>query len=180
MKVLENDYILLRAPEPEDLDLLYLWENDSSFWPAGNTRAPYSRFQLREYIAQAKNDLYSDGALRLMICDKKSGDTVGTIDLFDFDLHHSRVALGLFVDRCYQGQGFARQALQLTERYVFEFMKLNQLYVQIAERNKASRRLFEHSYEQHGSLKSWIKTPEGFDNILTYQLFLTDYLKNNS
>ena len=44
---LESENICLRAPEPEDLELLYEWENDSSLWIAGNTRAPYSKFQLR-------------------------------------------------------------------------------------------------------------------------------------
>ena len=51
MNLLESAIIRLRAPEPEDLELLYKWENDTSLWLAGNTRAPYSRFQLKQYIA---------------------------------------------------------------------------------------------------------------------------------
>ena len=50
MNLLESAIIRLRAPEPEDLELLYKWENDTSLWLAGNTRAPYSRFQLKQYI----------------------------------------------------------------------------------------------------------------------------------
>lgn len=168
---LESHNIRLRALEPEDLELLYLWENDSSFWIAGNTRAPYSKFQLREYISQSKNDIYSDGSLRLMMQDKNTGNVVGTVDLFDFDLHHGRVALGLFVSEEFQGKGYASQSLKLVEDYVFNFLKINQLYVQIAESNQASRKLFEKDYELHGFLKNWIKTPDGYDNILTYQKF---------
>ncbi len=171
MKFLESENIRLRALEPEDLEVLYRWENDSSLWIAGNTRTPYSKFQLREYIAQAKNDIYSDGALRLMMVDKISGNTVGTVDLFDFDIHHSRVALGLFVAEEFQGKGFASQSLKLVEDYVFNFLKINQLYVQIAEKNSASRKLFEKDYELNGILRNWVKTPDGFENILTYQKF---------
>lgn len=171
MTFLESKNIRLRALEPEDLEVLYRWENDSSLWIAGNTRTPYSKFQLREYIAQAKNDIYSDGALRLMMVDKISGNTVGTVDLFDFDIHHSRVALGLFVAEEFQGKGFASQSLKLVEDYVFNFLKINQLYVQIAENNFASRKLFENNYELNGYLKNWVKTPDGFDNILTFQKF---------
>jgi len=171
MDFLENDRILLRAVEPEDLEVLYRWENDSSIWIAGNTRAPYSRFQLKQYIANLSSDIYESKQLRLMIVDKESNTTVGTVDLFDFDIHHSRIALGLYVSSENQGQGFAKCSLKLIENYVFNFLKINQLYVQIAKSNIASRKIFEKEYELHGELKNWVKTPNGFDDILTFQRF---------
>lgn len=169
--ILEAENIRLRAPEPEDLELLYRWENDSRFWIAGNTRVPYSRFQLKQYIANMSFDIYQTKQLRLMMVDKKTNQAVGTVDLFDFDIHHSRIALGLFVAPEFQGKGYASQSLKLIEDYVFNFLKVNQLYVQIAETNLSSRKLFEERYELNGFLKNWIKTPDGFDNILTYQKF---------
>lgn len=169
--ILEAENIRLRASEPEDLELLYRWENDSRFWIAGNTRVPYSRFQLKQYIANMSFDIYETKQLRLMMVDKKTNQTVGTVDLFDFDIHHSRIALGLFVAPEFQGKGYASQSLKLLEDYVFNFLKVNQLYVQIAESNLSSRILFEERYELNGFLKNWIKTPDGFDNILTYQKF---------
>ena len=35
--------IRLRALEPEDLDVLYAIENDTTIWNVGNTNVPYSR-----------------------------------------------------------------------------------------------------------------------------------------
>lgn len=171
MTFLESENIRLRALEPEDLELLYEWENDSSLWITGNTRAPYSKFQLKVYISQAKNDIYLDGTLRFMIVDKTSGQTVGVIDLFDFDVHHSRVALGLFVAETFQDKGYASQSLQLVEDYVFNFLKINQLYAHVAENNLISRKLFEADYEQNGYLRNWLKTPDGFENVLIFQKF---------
>ncbi len=171
MNLLESENIRLRSPEPEDLELLYRWENDSSVWLSGNTRAPYSRFQLKQYIAESTFDIYENKNLRLMMMDKTTSEVVGTVDLFDFDIHHSRVALGLYVATKYQGKGYARESLKLAEDYVFNFLKIHQLYVQIAESNMSSRKLFENNYELHGILKHWIKCPEGFENILTYQKF---------
>ena len=49
--ILENDGIRLRAIEPEDLELLYRWENDETNWKQGNTLVPYSRYILKKYIA---------------------------------------------------------------------------------------------------------------------------------
>lgn len=47
MSYLSGTNIYLRAIEPEDLDILYQWENDSSLWVHGCTLAPFSKFTLR-------------------------------------------------------------------------------------------------------------------------------------
>ena len=174
--LLENENIQLRAVEPEDLDRLYAWENNPRLWDVGNTRNPYSRFVLRQYIVESDKDIYENKQLRLMMVSKDSGETVGTVDLFDFDIHHSRIALGLFVDAAFQGKGYAKSALCLVEEYVFDFLKLNQLYCHIAESNTASRQIFEKKgYETNGLLKNWIKTIDGFENIIVFQQFKETY-----
>ncbi|MDR3653334.1 MAG: GNAT family N-acetyltransferase [Paludibacter sp.] len=170
--MLENEIIKLRAIEPEDLDRLYAWENNPQLWAVGNARNPYSRFALKQYIINSDKDIYENKQLRLMMVNVKTGETVGTVDLFDFDIHHSRIALGLFVDATFQGKGFAKVALHLIEDYVFNFLKINQLYCHISESNTASRNMFEkENYESNGLLKNWIKTPDGFENIIVFQRF---------
>jgi diamine N-acetyltransferase len=107
-----------------------------------------------------------------MMVSVATDETVGTVDLFDFDIHNDRIALGLYVDEAFQGNGYAKSALKLVEDYVFNFLRINQLYCHIAETNTASRTMFEkEGYETNGILKSWIKTPEGFDNIIVFQRF---------
>jgi diamine N-acetyltransferase len=170
--MLQNDKIQLRAVEPEDLERLYRWENKPELWCVGNTRNPYSRYMLKQYILQSDKDIYETRQLRLMMVSVATDETVGTVDLFDFDIHNSRIALGLYVDEAFQGNGYAKSALKLVEDYVFNFLRINQLYCHIAETNTASRTMFEkEGYETNGILKSWIKTPEGFDNIIVFQRF---------
>lgn len=43
--------VRLRAIEPEDLELLYLIENDIQLWNVGASNVPYSRYVLHDYIA---------------------------------------------------------------------------------------------------------------------------------
>jgi len=171
--LLKNENIYLRAVEPEDLELLYRWENNPELWLVGNTRQPYSLYMLKQYIQQqTENDIYESRHLRFMIVTCDHNEAVGTVDLFDFDIHNSHIALGLYVADEFQGKGYATQALHLTEEYVFEFLKINQLYCHIAASNTASRRMFEkEKYETNGILKNWIKTPEGFENIIVFQRF---------
>lgn len=168
----QNENICLRAVEPSDLETLYVWENNPALWIAGNVRNPYSRFALKQYIADFQKDIYESRQLRLMIDSRQTGKSVGTIDLYDFDLHHSKIALGLFVEQKYQGKGYASQALELIEDYVFNFLKINQLYAFIAESNKASRNIFERkNYYCQTRLRAWIKMPERFEDVFVYQKF---------
>lgn len=166
---------MLRALEPEDIEILYQWENNTLLWDAGNTRNPYSRFVLKQYILNSDKDIYENKQLRLMIC-LRSGQTIGTVDLFDFDIHNSRVALGLYVDSAYQGKGYASQALRLVEEYVFDYLRVNQLYCHIAGSNIASRSMFEkENYAKTSLLKEWIKTTNGFQDIIVFQQFNAVY-----
>lgn len=41
MTLLRDDLIQLRAIEPEDLDVLYRWENNADWWEVGDTLAPF-------------------------------------------------------------------------------------------------------------------------------------------
>lgn len=174
---LENDILKLRAPEPEDLELLYLWENMPEYWETGNTRQPYSRFALKEYISQTNTNLYESTQLRLMMADMQTRETVGTVDLFDFDLHHSRIALGLFVAPEFQKKGYAKAALQIIEEYVFDFLKINQLYCHIAKNNQASVQMFGKENFSKTILKNWIKSSSGFEDIIVFQQFIDEYKK---
>ena len=137
MKWLENDTIRLRALEPEDLDLLYAWENDTSLWEFGSTLVPYSRYVLKAYLEHADADIYAQKQLRLMIVLKASGETVGTVDLFDFDPRHRRAGVGILVDPAHQRKGIGKEALSLLTAYAFGFTSC-------------------------GILKDWLHTNHGF------------------
>lgn len=170
MAWLENEKIRLRNLEPEDLDLLYRWENDSSLWSVGNTVSPLSRYVLREYIAESHRDIYDLKQLRLLIERTDDGAAVGLVDLFDFDPHHRRAAVGILVDPLYQQQGFATEALLLLCRYAFSFLRLHQLYAHVPVRNEASKALFLHcGFVVTGTFKEWLAAPEGYSDVWMLQ-----------
>ncbi|MDR2085735.1 MAG: GNAT family N-acetyltransferase [Dysgonamonadaceae bacterium] len=171
MALFENNNIILRALEPEDLDILYRWENDSTLWRNGITLTPYSKFALRDYLSNSTMDIFQTRQLRLMIEEKKSGNSIGTIDLYDFDPMNLRAGIGILVDAAYRRQGFGFQALQLMTEYAFRFLLLKQLYAYVPQRNKASYTLFNKSgYKESGLLLSWIKTEAGFIDVYLMQL----------
>lgn len=156
--LLSNDRVRLRALEPEDLELLYRWENDPELWEVGNTLAPYSRYILKEYIAGSDRSIYESRQLRFMIEECDTGTSVGIVDLFDFEPHPNRAACGIMLDRRYQGRGFATEALRLLMEYAYTFLKLHQLYVHIPVANEPSKKLFTRlGFVEAGTLKDWIR-----------------------
>lgn len=171
MALLENDIILLRALEPEDLDVLYKWENDSTLWNCGSTLTPYSKFALREYLAGSTQDIFQSHQLRLMIVEKSSGKPIGTVDLYDFDPMNLRAGVGILLDADYRNKGYGFHALHLMKEYACRFLLLKQLYAYVPKPNEASYKLFGKSgYEESGLLKSWKKTAEGYIDVYLMQL----------
>lgn len=170
MTLLRNENIRLRLLEPEDLDLLYTWENDSSLWTSGSTVSPYSRYTLKEYIMQSHLNIYEARQLRLLAELRAPRRGVGLADLYDFDPHNRKAAVGILVDSRHQGKGIATQALNLLADYAFSFLKLHQLYAFIPVNNEASKALFLHcGFAVSGTLSDWISTDEGFSDVLFVQ-----------
>ncbi len=167
---LENSVIRLRALEPEDLDIMYRWENNSAMWDVSLATEPYSRYILKEYIAYSDKTIYEKGQLRLMIELKDTGETVGAIDLFDFEPHHLRAGVGILVDERYRRNGYAAMALNLLCDYAFNFLYLNQLYAHVPVINQGSIVLFSHGgFERVGTLKQWVRSGGRFVDVEVLQ-----------
>ncbi|MDR1601640.1 MAG: GNAT family N-acetyltransferase [Tannerella sp.] len=167
MKLLENNRIRLRAPEPEDLDTLYRWENDTSLWESGNTFSPYSRYALKRYIAESANDLYERRQLRLIVELRETSAAIGAIDLYDFEPHHRRAGTGILLDGSWRRKGLATEALTVAVHYAFTFLKLHQLYAHIPRTNIPCLRLFERcGFAAAGVLAEWLHVAEGYADVI--------------
>ena len=65
--MLSTERITLRPLEPQDLEFLYRWENDTTLWQYADTVAPLSQHLLRNYIDNYDADIFRASQLRLMI-----------------------------------------------------------------------------------------------------------------
>jgi diamine N-acetyltransferase len=164
--------IQLRALEPEDLELLYKWENNDEYWINSNTITPYSRFTLKLYIENAHKSLYESGQLRLMIDLSTEKITIGTIDIFDFDAYHRRAGIGILIaEEKYRHKGYATTSLQCLINYCFETLQLHQLFCNIVENNMESLELFKKvGFKEIGIKKDWIKTTDSYLDVKMFQL----------
>lgn len=154
--MLKGKKIHLRALEPEDLDFLYKLENNTDFWEYGNTQIPLSRFILKQYLKNALRDVYEVKQLRMVIV-SGSGETLGLIDLYDFDPKNKRVGVGIVIaEEKNRGKGYALEALELLCDYTFNQLDVHQVYATIAENNTKSMELFKKvGFQKTGIKKDW-------------------------
>ncbi|GIR59483.1 MAG: hypothetical protein CM15mP65_20640 [Crocinitomicaceae bacterium] len=91
-----NWNVKLRQPSIKDLDDLLGWEND--ILKIDHTDMPvfYTKDQMVIYL-NSNQDPFMNGQVRYMITiDNMS---IGYIDLYNFDIVHSRAGVGIFIDK---------------------------------------------------------------------------------
>lgn len=167
--MLSSAKLRLRALEPEDVNLLFKWENDYTLWEEGITNVPFSRYELKQYIINVK-DIFSDRQYRFMIEDCLSQKAIGTLDLFEFDLMNLRAEVGIYIEKDSRQQGYASEAIELIKKYAFNFLNLKQLYAKICEENIISISLFEKcGFKNNGRLENWMKRGDEWKDCLIFQ-----------
>ena len=162
--------IRLRALEPSDLELLYLWENDPEVWRVSGTLSPISRERLARFIEEQNYDLYATRQMRLII--EAEGAIVGSIDIFDFDPQHLRFGIGILIyQESDRRKGYAKEAIETVVEYGRNTLNLKQIWANIAIDNIASIALFEScGFSKCAHRKEWINRGGEFIDEVEYQL----------
>lgn len=150
-----SDLLTLRALEPEDVDTIYLWENDVSEWYSRQNMTPASRYQIWQYIHSYDGSLYGGNQLRMMAC-LADGIPVGTVDLYDIDAANRRAWVGIYIAPQWRGRGYAHETLRQISQYAYDHLAIAHLAAEVAADNEPSCRLFEAAgYRLGGCLHAW-------------------------
>jgi diamine N-acetyltransferase len=156
---LKSSKVSLRPLEPDDLEILYDWENNPDNWIYSNTQKPFSRYELKQYIENSVYDIYTTKQQRFMIdALGVQNKTVGIVDLFEFDPNNLKAGVGILVASEYRGKGFAKETLELLIEYCNMVLNLHQLFANITVDNEKSISLFKkQGFEISGIKKDWIR-----------------------
>jgi len=162
----------LRAPEPEDLDVLFNMENDTSIWMVSGNAVPYSRYQIKKYIQQSQHDFYTDRQIRFMIERESDSVVLGSVDLTDIDPYNGRAEVGIALLSEYRGQGIASAALKIVLGYAKSVLRLRQLFCLVPADNETSVKLFvSNGFVESGRLAQWLVHEESYSDVLILQKF---------
>ena len=99
-------------------------------------------------------------------------ESIGLIDLFDFDFKNKRAGVGILIKSEQNRQhGYGKEALELLINYSSNQLHLHQLYCNISENNNTSIKLFSNQgFKKIGLKKDWIYTNGAFKNEYLFQL----------
>lgn len=169
MTFISDPDLSLRIAEPKDATQIYVWENDRALWRVSETSAPISLFQIEQFLI-GNSDITVSRQLRFMIESRQETQPVGCVDLFDYDPLNQRVGIGILIDQPYRGRGYAKQAVNLALEYLFHDLMVHQVYCLVDTTNLPSQRLFDSlGFRRGGERKHWIRTPEGYLDVIFYQ-----------
>ena len=164
--------IKLRAIEPEDLDLLYRIENDVDLWNVSMSNVPYSRYLLHDYVANSKNDIYTDRQVRMMV-ENAEGQVVGIVDLVSFDPANRRAEVGLIILNSYRRQGYGLAVLTQIADYASRILHLHQLYAYVDRQNEISVGCFQKAgFSETLVIKDWLFDGEKYSDSVLLQRFI--------
>ncbi len=167
----EKTHIHLRALEPSDATLIFMWENDRDLWQYGSTQAPLSLHQIQQYIDSYNDDVFASRQLRLMICEEET--PVGAVDLYELDPLHRRAGVGIMIAKEHQHKGFATQALDTIADYAENRLGLHQLWCICSVTNVPAVATFQAAgYSICGRLRSWIRIGHRYIDAFTLQKLL--------
>ena len=170
MNTLKGKYIFLRALESNDIDYLFLVENNEKYWSISDVQVPFSKYILTSYLENSDMDIYKVKQLRLVISDYEY-NTIGLIDLFDIDFKNKRAGVAIIINDDKQMQGYAKEAIKLLINYSKNHLSLHQLYCNVLEDNIQSLNLFKSAnFVEVGLKKDWILFNGKFKNEVLLQL----------
>lgn len=164
--------VRLRAMEVEDLDCLYLMENDETVWSASPTSVPYSRQVLLDYIVSSHCDIYMDRQVRLM-AENDGGEVIGIVDLVNFDPCHGRAEVGIVIKNGCRHVGYGRAAMLKVIDYAKNVIQLHQIYAIVAQNNESCLKMLKDvGFQLSMTLREWLKIQGKYEDAYFFQYFL--------
>jgi len=131
-----------------------------------------TRSFVEEKIREARNMEF----LLLMLHDER-GSLIGMAQIKNFDRFVKKCEVSYFIDREFEGKGWATKAIREVIQYVFSKMDMEKIYCRIDPENKASIRVAEKcGFQLEGRLKKEFKTGDGdIIDVLYYGVFKEKY-----
>jgi len=170
--LLNTDSIRLRAPEISDADVIYLWENSTEDWHSSYTiYAPLSITQIQDHIRNCNNDPFADRQLRLMLENKETGETIGTVELTNLNPLNGTATVGFYIAAEHRYKGIGSAMIRLIVEYCSDYLGLNSLVAYTAVGNCPARSILgKNNFKEVGRLQSWLRSLGGArEDMLIYQ-----------
>ena len=134
--------VVLRKPEPKDLEALYAQKNDPEVARLlGGFSRGYSRRDIEAWIEHHRN--HARETLWAIIASDVDGPCIGHVGLYEIDHRIRSAEFAVMVgDKSHWRCGVGRQVTAFAVRYGFEMLNLNRIHLSVLAKTVAERALY--------------------------------------
>ncbi|MGY5865184.1 MAG: GNAT family protein [Candidatus Thorarchaeota archaeon] len=171
-----GEKVKLRALEMEDLDIILKHFNNLELRQYLNSQIPMSRVAERQWLERASTeDPWKDGGMTLAIEDKKSGEFLGTVSLFDISKQHKRAEFGIAIHKLDNlGKGYGADTTRVMLWVAFHILGLNSVYLITMSGNVRAQK----AYEKAGFKNAGVFRQGAFVQGAFHDFIIMDILKD--
>ena len=107
------------------------------------------------------------------IVENAAGETVGVIDLCNFEPRHLRAEVGIIIQNDCRGKGYAAAAMHWLIDYSRRILHLHKLYAVVDSDNTRCLQLFSQlGFVHNAVLKDWLMQYDCYRDAVLLQLML--------
>ena len=167
--------ILLRKPEPKDIESLYQQKNDPELAGfLGGFSAGYSHADIAEWIERHRS---REDEVLWIIADPDEDRCLGHVGLYKID-HRVRSAeyAILLGDKSWHGRGIGKAVTRFVVDYGFSMLNLNRIALSVLASNQRARRLYAASgFQEEGALRQAQYKDDAYQDMVLMALLREEY-----
>ncbi len=175
-----GEKVRLRALEMEDLDIILKFFNTLDLRQYLNSQIPMSRQAERQWLERSTTmDPWRDGGMTLAVEDKKTGEFLGTVSLFDISKQHKRAEFGIALHNPKNlGKGYGTDTTRVMLWIAFQILGLNSVYLITMDNNERAQRAYEKAgFKSAGMFRQGAYVKGAFHDFVIMDILKEEFLK---
>ncbi|NEA43065.1 GNAT family N-acetyltransferase [Streptomyces sp. SID11385] len=172
-----GERVRLRAVEPEDWPHFMRYGQHSAHVRLGDRlTVPRSAERYRTWLKERTAKEEENDTFHLVVEDRETGAWAGGISTHHVELGQGNFAYGIEIDPRFQGRGFAREAVTLVLRFMFEERRYHKAVAEAWAHNTASVALQRGlGFVQEARLREHDYTEGAYRDVLLFGLLKDEF-----
>ena len=175
-----GEKVRLRAIEVDDLDDILKFFNTLELRQYLNSQIPMSRQAERQWLERSTTmDPWRDGGMTLAVEDKKTGEFLGTVSLFDISKQHKRAEFGIALHNPENlGKGYGTDTTRVMLWIAFQILGFNSVYLITMDNNERAQRAYEKAgFKNAGVFRQGAYVKGAFHDFVIMDILKEEFLK---
>ncbi|MHA2058292.1 MAG: GNAT family N-acetyltransferase [Candidatus Thorarchaeota archaeon] len=175
-----GEKVRLRALELDDLDDIMKHWNNLELRQYLNSQTPMSRNAERQWLERSTTmDPWRDGGMTLAVEDKKTGEFLGTVSLFDISKQHKRAEFGIALHNPKNlGKGYGTDTTRVMLWIAFQILGLNSVYLITIDSNERAQKAYEKAgFKNAGVFRQGAFVKGAFQDFIIMDILKEEFLK---